>query len=282
MDIIIYNEQSNLFEYSGNRPDFIPNNDPMQPFSVVTTSDVDICHSISFYTIVTAVVNALNYFQCTKEINCTEYIAGIIVSVLTDEVNLADGQSLCNWCKANADAGNEKYMRYIGLLKDIQEAVENFPDNDLYRYFLHFMAVKSSEIVRLLNSEKSNLRLGCSRWNRSVLAAYDPISFLFDEQDMCFILDNENDRIRITNLLAFTMGGCNKETGESIPGAFDALYFYTFINPSTSTTYICSSNLPYSEWASAQDVSPCGYGIKYKNYITGEDETIDTYENGIR
>lgn len=138
------------------------------------------------------------------------------------------------------------------------------------------MAVKSSEIVRLLNSEKSNLRLGCSRWNRAVLATYDPISFSFEEQNQFFILDNENDSIRITNLFAFTIGEKDRETGESIPGAFDALRFYTFINAETNRPCICSSNLFYFEWALVQNLSPCDYGIKYKNYMTGQIELMET------
>lgn len=81
----------------------------------------------------------------------------------------------------------------IEILKDepVAEESESFADI-LYD---QIMAVKSSEIVRLLNSERVNLRFGCRRWNRAVLAACNPISISVDEQNQCFVLDHEIDCI---------------------------------------------------------------------------------------
>lgn len=285
MDIIIYNEHNKLFEYTGYRPDFIPSDTPYQPGSVVTTTDVDVCHSISFYTIVTGIVNSLNYFQfyndSDKRKNGIQYIVGMIVSVLTVKVDLMNTQSLSDWFAAKAQTENT-FQPYMNLLGSIYQAFSNpllskDDSNINSTYTKTYIAVKASEIVRLLNSERSNLRIGCSRWNRSVLSAYDPISAPFEVERDSFVLKNERDSIRITNLLSFTIGGVDKEDSTPIPGAVDALFLYTYINPSTGEKQICSSNLPYNEWVSARNVAACIQNIIYSNYITNSDYYMPTY-----
>lgn len=282
MDIIIYDEETSLFAYSGNRPDFIPNGDPMQPGSTVTTGRIDICHSISFYTIVTGIVNALNYCEAVlkgqvsgEKLNCVEYIAGMIVSVLTDKVESANS---C-YDRIEANKNSKNYAPYYPLLIDINNAVEAVPSESEFgdRCAKHFIAVKASEIARLLNSEKSNLRYGNSKWNRSVLAAYDPMDVVYNDSLRAFVIENERDGVRLTNLITHTIGHTikvgNSPTEQEIPGAVDALYFYTF-ETSDEECYVCSSSLPDEKWMSAQSLKECEIPIMYHNYATGDLKSI--------
>jgi|GEM_PF-5266644 lyzozyme M1 (1,4-beta-N-acetylmuramidase) len=299
MDIIIYNESKNLFEYSGIRPAFIPNSEPMQPGSVTPfpNTDVDICHSISFYTIVTGILNALNYFkfyehQATDRAKSIIGIAGMIVSVKTEAIpattqGVTPDPKLCfDWVDAKVNANDPAYLSYKQSFIDLKNVIfsTDFPTNKdlINRCVYHFMAVKASEIVRLLNSEKKNLRLGYNKWNRSIGSAYDPINPVYNPALNRFEITNDNDCIRLSNLFSFTIGKCTTVDKKVIPGTVDALYFYTFCVPSkTPGNYvykICSSNIPLTEWIEARNVSSCRFPIAYKNYfIKNNFVTIDTY-----
>lgn len=285
MDIITYNEETQIFEYSGIRPEFIQSTGGFQPGSSVSVFGVDVCHSISFFTIVRGVVNALNYFQHyitdeKKRQNSVQYIAGMIVSVLTEKVDEEAAPSLFDWCCIKARQNEHKYLeRYADLLSAIKEAetspLLSYDDEDKHSVCVKtYIAAKASEIVRLLNSEKSNLRVGCSRWNRTVQSAYDPISVLEVEDGL--FLDNEQDQIRITNIMRYTLGGCDRDNGTLIPGAVDALHFYTFTTPEGKKK-IYSSSLPYIEWVSAKNAQPCDCAIWYHDYIVDKDVAISTY-----
>lgn len=121
------------------------------------------------------------------------------------------------------------------------------------------------------------------KWNRSLQSAYDPIECHFNEKDNKLILTNKNDQIRITNLLTYTIGGIvNDENmpeanGEKIPGAFDALFFYTFTNTEDEKN-IYSSNLDENLWRNANKFEECKDPIYYKNYITNTLEAIPLIE----
>ena len=277
MDIIRFDETQDLFVSTGIRPDFIPNDEPFQEHPEISSEiDTDICHSISFYTITTGIVNALNFYikyrGTGNQINALNYIAGMIVSVLT--IPIGKVESCYDWVVGNIDS--PVLIPYRSCLEYLDTAISNYPCNDdfINRSVLHCIATKASEIVRLLNSEKSNLRPGYKKWNRSLQSAYDPIAFELSSE-YSFVLTDENDHIRITNLITYTIG--SKIGEEKIPGAFDALFFYT-CKDDENNKYVYSSNLDENLWRNANKFEECKDPIYYKNYITNTLEAIPLIE----
>lgn len=272
MDIIRFDETQGLFVSTGIRPDFIPNDEPFQEHPEISSEiDTDICHSISFYTITTGIVNALNFYikyrGTGNQINALNYIAGMIVSVLT--IPIGKVESCYDWVVDNINSS--ELIPYKSCLEYLDTAIKNFPCNDdfINQSVLHCITTKASEIVRLLNSEKNNLRPGYKKWNRSLQSAYDPIAV------EGFTLTNPNDYIRITNLITYTIG--SKIGEEKIPGAFDALFFYT-CKDDENNKYVYSSNLDENLWKSVGDFEECKDPIYYKNYITNTLEAIPLIE----
>ena len=273
MDIIRFDETQGLFVSTGIRPEFIPDDKPFQEHPEISPeSHTDICHSISFYTITTGIVNALNFYikyrGTGSQINALNYIAGMIVSVLT--IPMDKVESCYDWVVSNIDS--PELIPYRSCLEYLDTAIKNFPCNDdfINQSVLHCIATKASEIVRLLNSEKSNLRPGYKKWNRSLQSAYDPIAFELNSE-YGFILTDGNDYIRITNLINYTIG--SKIGEEKIPGAFDALFFYTF-KDDENNKYVYSSNLDENLWKSVSDFEECKEPIHCINPITNEAEKI--------
>lgn len=273
MDIIRFDETQGLFVSTGIRPEFIPDDKPFQKHPKIPPgTHTDICHSISFYTITTGIVNALNFYikyrGTGSQINALNYIAGMIVSVLTIPMDKAE--SCYDWVVSNIDS--PVLIPYRSCLEYLDTAISNYPcDDDFINHsVLNCIATKASEIVRLLNSEKSNLRPGYKKWNRSLQSAYDPIAFELSSE-YGFVLTDGNDYIRITNLINYTIG--SKISEEKIPGAFDALFFYTF-KDDENNKYVYSSNLDENLWKNVGDFEECKEPIHCINPITNEVEKI--------
>lgn len=272
MDIIRFDETHGLFVSTGIRPEFIPNDEPFQEHPEISSEiDIDICHSISFYTITTGIVNALNFFitysGAENQRDALNYIAGMIVSVLM--IPIGKVESCYDWVVDNINSS--ELIPYKSCLEYLDTAISNYPCDDdfINRSVLNCIATKASEIVRLLNSEKNNLRPGYKKWNRSLQSAYDPIAV------ECLTLTNPNDCIRITNLITYTIGII--VNGEKITGAFDVLFFYTFTN-TENEKHIYSSNIDENLWRNANNFEECKDLICYKNYITNTLEAIPLIE----
>ena len=320
MDIIVYNEENGQFKYSGNRPafDFKEPDVEFQDGSKRNSNgnkDKDICHSISFHTIAIALANALNLFK--YKINddddddddadaleyLVHYIAGIIVSVKTERVYIGNGESCYAWISTMCDNEEnyaEQYKKYLNLIHDIVNAADYLDEKDdfLYRCVWHYIAIKASEIARLLNSEPSNLRYGFGKWNRSIKDAYDPI--FVNPVGKGIEITHPYDNIRITNLLNYTIGKISKITEKGvekiieIPGNIDALNFYTckiYEDPDKEILVyegIYSSSLSNDLWRSVGEVNPYPNPIYYYDYLTQDPNNPDqwmrtqipTYING--
>ena len=273
MDIIYFNEKEKIFKYSGRRPKFIASNGSMQESGITETVGTDICHSISFHTIVTALTNVLNYFQCVKVINDLMYgIAGIIVSVKSEKVDLKkvnpdNFKTFMDWFQTLFEDPNKHYFEYQKPMDDICTAAEAlFDQEDDFPILCikYYMAAKASEIAELLNGEMKNLRRGYSCWNRSIGEAYDPKEWKLNENG--FLLTDPLDNIRIANLLQFTFGAKIDKKQELIPGTQDSLFFFTF-EDKNKRPEMCSSKLLPELWQPARELVPCEVPIYYKNYL---------------
>ena len=283
-NILLFNEGKELFEYWGRRPNFkfeIPNVKFQDGSERVNDKekDKDICHSISFFTIATALVNALNLFKYKIKIgedNALEclkhFIAGTIVSVKTERVYIGDGDSCYTWISTMCGENEEyakQHEKYLELINEVVKAARFFSKQPKNFDVCRTMAAKASEIASLLNSEPMNLRYGFGNWNRSIGKAYDPISC--DHNKAGILLTNTLDNIRITNLLNYTLGAEYNE--EQIPGNEDALMFFTCEVPdpkdSKKNIYqgICHSDLPREWWMTAKKLIPCEYPIYNRNYL---------------
>lgn len=285
MDLIYFDETKESFCVSGERPSFIPSNLPYQPGGI-DEPHTCICHSISFYTIAQGIVNALNCSFINKAA-AINYIFGMIVSVLTIPVPN-------DWVTFFSDGGfqfapNSDMTTYQNFLsnipEDYQQSVSKEEANFLFQYTFnlepyvalmkkiedamnidcncqckyYYIAANASEIVRLLNSEKVNLRTGFSNWNSSTQSAYDPIRYIYDNG---FLITSLCDSIRISNLIHFTLG-----KDENILNTEDALFFYS-ARDNQNTPFLYSSNNPISFEGTA-DYSECKDPIYYYDYIRG-------------
>jgi hypothetical protein len=124
----------------------------------------------------------------------------------------------------------------------------------------------SNDLLGVLNSDNANLRPGNPNWNRSVSSAYDPDVAAYNSDENCFVL-TEEDSIRITNLIEFTLG-----EAAGVPNTKNALFFYSAYGEDNLPILYSSQN-EFGLRTSRYTV--CNETIVYYNYVKKEPLSID-------
>lgn len=138
---------------------------------IKTENDNDLCHSFSFDGIASCICFCANEIENPEE--KTEYLTALL-NALYLQADYAKGDFL--------DA-----MKIVTLI-----ASEINPLN-----LLHYC----NELLYILNNAAPNLRIGNSKWNRSLGAAYDPTQWVFNFEENRFEITDENDGKRLTLLM---------------------------------------------------------------------------------
>jgi hypothetical protein len=119
------------------------------------------------------------------------------------------------------------------------------------------VAKAANKLLYELNSCPNNLRPGDSSWNRSVKCAYDPSDWYYDAQKNVFEL-SEEDSIRLTNLLHFTMGEV-----KGVSNSENAVFFYTACGQNKEPLLYSSKNSDMLSDKYSESRIP----IEYQDYV---------------
>lgn len=216
------------------------------------TKDKDISHGISFYCMSHSLVNAMNFFKYSFNIDETlKFILGTILAIKRIEF----GKDI-----------EEKYNIYIRKLNIIMELIsENESEENremLYEHSVYYI----NKILELLYNEEENLHSGNPSWNQSLGGAFDPLEYEFNELKEKFKLTNKKDGIAITNLLYYTIGKCDEFASEN------GLFFYTGILEGERILYTSNTEKSFSK---VEEFSTCTNSIEYYNYLEDSFLTIE-------
>lgn len=232
------------------------------------TKDKDISHGISFYCMSHSLVNAMNFFKYSFNIDETlKFILGTILAVKRIEFR-KDIYKLIESIKTNLDESfpEKKYNIYIRKLNIIMELISKDESGEnremLYEHSVYYI----NKILELLYNEEENLHSGNPSWNQSLGGAFDPLEYEFNENEEKFILTNKKDGIAITNLLTYTIGKYDEFASEN------GLFFYTGILEEERILYTSNTEKPFSK---VEEFSTCTNSIEYYDYLEDTFLTIE-------
>lgn len=276
MNAIYY--ESNTF-CEGERPDFTKALVNSMPVSAGQAR----CHSISYKTIVTGVLNALRFFQYYRERRydfdstawqSLSYIAGMVYAVCC--MRLPDDLiALYNTCQEthshnHIDSFNQALVKRAiadtqTLFPDISTAFVALADaisrqNQNDNIYYGGIAENAHNLVVELNSCHANLRVGSAAWNSSIQDSFDMTNPASGKTAYTLILQPD-DSMRISNLLHLTLGRHNV-----VPKTQNAL---TFLSAQTfnGEAIKYSSDNRTVEFLESDKIIKCELSFYYYNYF---------------
>lgn len=248
------------------------------------------CHSISYKTIVTGVLNSLRYFQYYRERRYNfdstawqslAYIAGMVYSVCC--MRLPDDLlALYNTCRQTLSHNDIDRFNQVLVNRAIADTQASFSgistafraltetigrQNQNDNIYYGGIAASADNLVVELNSCCANLRVGSAAWNSSIQDSFDMTSPESGTKPNSVILQ-EDDSVRISNLLQLTLG-----RHIEVPNTQNAL---TFLSAQTFNGQAIkySSDNRTVKFLRSGEVIECNLSFYYYNYFAGEMQII--------
>lgn len=291
MNAIYY--ASNTF-CEGERPDFTQ--------TLLNSMHVDEgearCHSISYKTIVTGVLNALRYFQYYRERRydfdstawqSLAYIAGMVYSVCC--MRLPDDLlALYNTCRQTRSHNDIDRFNQVLVNRAIADTQASFSgistafraltetigrQNQNDNIYYGGIAASAHNLVVELNSCRANLRVGSAAWNSSIQDSFDMTSPRLVERTIpesgeviYSVILQPDDSVRVSNLLQLTLG-----RHVEVPNTQNAL---TFLSAKTLNGEVIkySSDNRTVEFLRSGEVIECVLSFNYYNYFADNEQNI--------
>lgn len=273
----IYYANNTFFE--GERPDFT---DTLR-YSMPVNEGEARCHSISYKTIVTGVLNALRYFQYYRERRydfestawqSLSYIAGMVYSVCC--MRLPDDLlALYNTCQETHSHNDIDRFNQVLVNRAIADTQASFSgistafralaetivkQNQNDNIYYGSIAASADNLVAELNSCRANLRVGSEKWNSSIQDSFDMTNPASGKTAYTVILQPD-DSVRISNLLQLTLG-----SHDEVPETQNAL---TFLSAQTFNGQAIkySSDNRTVEFLRSGEIIECELSFYYYNYF---------------
>lgn len=285
----------------GRRPEF---SSELQKALPVTTGEAR-CHSVSYETINTGIVNALNYYLYYLDLyneqgSLEDYYEGIQVQTLAFVAGMICSAEGCML----PDVLQEAYMRYkYGEEGDKAEQLDVFnkgliefagcteaPINGTFLRlrealshlesvsedgFLASIAEIAGELVRVLNSSEGNLRVGDARWNSSIQSAFDATEYRVETRRLSEVTEDGEEetetQVIVLNNEADSIRLSNLlhltlGKDPNVDNTSDALTVIKAINGEGESFFYSSSNRK-KDFLRNGEVLPCDCPVLYTDYL---------------